>query len=241
METKSDARPLEDDTGRSTRDFPLPLPGGEGFGVIGISFLLATFLLAVSNLTIFEPAGRLPKISSALWISMLMFMLVMDIHIAGGIAFWAKCQVARFAKVHWVRIVRNDPWPSTISIGFELFGRDFDRFRIALPDITKIDWTSGQATELAGRDMNDWHVALWYRKKRRSGNAIRSADEPCDLVLIGPQGTKEETAELGERLVRFLVESGVDLIQVSEAEYRRNSSEVLVKFQHRLHDESVGT
>ncbi len=56
---------------------------------------------------------------------------------------------------------------------------------------------------------------------------MRSASESSDLVLIGPQGTKEETADLGDRFDTFLAEAGVELIQVSESEYQRNSSEVL--------------
>lgn len=150
METQTDVPPLECHTGRSKREFPLPRPEGEGFGAIGFSFLLTTSLIAVANRTIFEPAGRLPEIASLLWISMVAFLLVMDIHIAGSVAFWAKCQFARFAKRHWERIVRNDPRPATISIGFELFGRDFDRFRIALPDVTK---TYEHSKELERRDM----------------------------------------------------------------------------------------
>lgn len=213
------------ESGRTTFEFPLSGTENSCTGVAGFSLLLVTFLIAVANLTIFPTTAGFPKLASVFWVGMVLFMVIMDFHLAGGFAFWVNGHLMRFAKRHWVRIVRNDSAPPTISIGFELFGRDFDRFRTELSNVTKIDWTSGQATALSGIDSNDWHVAMWYLKNQRSGTWNRLIGESTDLVLIGPQGTKTETAELGERFVGFLAKAGVDLIQVSEAEYGRNSGE----------------
>ncbi len=210
---------------RTTHDLPLPRPEERGFALFAISSLLLSCLFAVANLTIFEKAGGISKIASLLWIGMTLFVVTAGIQEAGGFANWVNGQISLFAKRHWVRIVRKVSEPATIAIGFSIGRQDFEWFRIEVSKLTKIQWSSGQASAMLGHDANDWHVAMWYRTNAHAERSGDSDEESHDLVLIGPQRSKAETAELGERFARFLADAEIPMFRVSETEYVRVANE----------------
>lgn len=216
---------------RTTHVFPVHRPDGRGFAIFAFCSLIGTCLLTIANLTIFERTGGVSKLARIMWIGMVLFMVVAGIRDAGGLTGWVSGQVSLFAQRNWVRIVRMDSEPASISIGCSLGRLDFEWFRIEISIVTKLNWNSGQASAMLGHDANDWHMALWYRKNVHA-QASRVMDEDSEeLVLIGPQGSKAETAELGDRFARFLVDAGIAMFPVSESEYVRVSNEEPLAYQ----------
>jgi hypothetical protein len=67
---------------------------------------------------------------------------------------------------------------------------------------------------MAGRDMKDWSVALWYAhgdsEKSKKHHMLRKPDQ--DVYIVGPSRRKEDTATLGIEFVSFLSCVGVLLI-----------------------------
>lgn len=106
--------------------------------------------------------------------------------------------------------------PNCIRFGFQLFSRRFVQKSIRIDRIESVEWHTGQATDMAGRDMNDWHIWVWFNhggpahtESWRRGR--RKPDQ--DLYGVGPADLKERTEALGLSFVSFLRSAGADLIQ----------------------------
>jgi hypothetical protein len=65
---------------------------------------------------------------------------------------------------------------------------------------------------MSGRDMNDWHVALWYHHpegpQRKPFPGVR--DE--EVYIVGPSGPRAKVESFGQQLVDFLIGAGVELL-----------------------------
>jgi hypothetical protein len=71
---------------------------------------------------------------------------------------------------------------------------------------------TGQATALAGRDMNDWHIAFWYRNLRRSPSRRHVEGVHDDeIYIVGLSGPKDVTGQFFAQFVAFLRAAGVEL------------------------------
>ncbi len=66
-----------------------------------------------------------------------------------------------------------------IGFGYELFGRPFYYLRVEREWVVSVEMNTGQASHFAGRDMDDWQVALWYRAPNLSPRTVgtRTPDE----------------------------------------------------------------
>jgi hypothetical protein len=68
---------------------------------------------------------------------------------------------------------------------------------------------------MAGHDMNDWCIGMWFdldvnenRGRRRYG---RKPDQ--DIYIVGPSGPKGETRTFGLALVDFLCRAGAPMVR----------------------------
>ena len=105
-----------------------------------------------------------------------------------------------------------------IQFGFDLFGHRFVQKLIPIESVESVEWSSGQATHMAGRDMDDWSVFLWFYldDPKGKGKERFPAKAGQGLYVVGPSRSKGQTAALGMSFVDFLRASSADLILASD-------------------------
>jgi hypothetical protein len=93
-----------------------------------------------------------------------------------------------------------------VHFGFELAGQSFIKRTVSIARIKSVEWSPGQATSMAGRDMNDWSVSVRF-----------DSDDPQKrhnlIEVLGPSVARVQTETLGLAVVEFLRNSGVELTQ----------------------------
>ena len=133
-----------------------------------------------------------------------------------GLYALATTMIPQLGRMNVIVSVRHQEWQCremvddlTVRFGFTLLGRDFDRLQIRRATLTSVQWSSGQATSLAGHDMNDWSVAVCYDRKGAKGTIVSDYHE--DVEVVGPDGPKHEAAALGASLADFFRSAGIEL------------------------------
>jgi hypothetical protein len=158
-----------------------------------------------------------------------------------GASLWATCdddggcglfqflinRLGAFAGRQFVQIQRPAGESPVVGFGYWIGRHRFYYFRIPISGIDEVHWSTGQATALAGRDMDDWLVCVWYDTESVIGRFGRGFFRGGQGVYcLGESGPKEKTAEFGRRLVAFLREGGADLVEMKEGKWvRRDLSE----------------
>ena len=117
--------------------------------------------------------------------------------------------------------VESDGKRVAVRFGVQVFGRRLIQKEVPLKAIESVEWSTGQATSMAGRDMNDWQVCLWFYhsdpEKRERQKHFRKPDQ--EIYIIGPSGPKDRTAALGTAFVNFLLASGAELVPATESSF----------------------
>ncbi len=119
-------------------------------------------------------------------------------------------RLANLSAHHFVEIIPQQGDDLMVRFRFTLFGCNFNRLQIRRAKLASVAWSSGQATLLAGHDMKDWQVKLWYDRKgskRRTDSGYREEESH----VIGPGSPKQEAVALGKSLVDFFRSVGIDL------------------------------
>ncbi len=184
-----------------------------GIALVVLSVVVAMAAPAVS-LRLAAPYFWLGLAASLLWLSLVAFFTLQSCKDAGGLRRYAIDIAAGLCGRLFAEI--NTAPPQALELGVYLFGRRFVQQIILLDSIESVEWNTGQATSMAGHDMNDWHVCVWFdhnnlaksEKERRIG--LRKPEQ--DIHIIGPSGPKAKTEALGLALVAFLRAAGADLV-----------------------------
>jgi hypothetical protein len=99
-----------------------------------------------------------------------------------------------------------------LCLGFKLGSHRFIQKSVLLEHIESVEWSTGQASSMAGMDMDDWHICLWF-DHHDPEKAKRDSRKPNqDILLIGPASARSQTEPLALALVAFLQKAGADLI-----------------------------
>lgn len=122
--------------------------------------------------------------------------------------------LAPFARKQFAKTVYSDGKQGEIQFGYEIL-RHRRLFRaISVDKIESVSWSAGQASDMAGRDMNDWSVALWFDHddplKSQKGSGFRKPNQ--DIYIVGPTGKHTDIAAFGLKLVDYLRQSGACLV-----------------------------
>ena len=175
---------------------------------LATAFVLFFVLLAFHNLV-----HWIAVIPSALWLLLVgsvMFGLIRH----KGIKAVAVDFLEGFSLKQFIQAVPGNNGPNRVEFGYELFGRRFVQWFVGTDKIEHVSWSTGQASDRMGRDMDDWHVAVWHdhgdpaRSERL--RQWRYADQ--EVHCLGPSGRKADVAVFGLALVEFLRKAGATLV-----------------------------
>ena len=173
------------------------------------AFVVLFVGVAIFNLINYESTPLYAIILSIVWLLIVGIGSGFSIEDNGGFGFAILEFLSGFSSRQFIEVIHIKYGNPLVSFRFELLFRSLTRLKLRSEVISSIEWSSGQATSLAGQDMNDWNVVLWYdrgSRKHRSGAPKR------ELFIVGPSGPKDDAVALGESLVQFLRSNGIDLL-----------------------------
>ncbi len=176
-----------------------------------ISTIVVTFFVVFALIDICHGESL---IASSLWLALVALKIRWALQHDGGLRKLLINMLGDMGGRRFAEVGLAETQSPVIHFGFHLFGRCFIQKTIYLHDIESVEWNTGQGTYLAGRDMNDWHVVIWFDhhdpKKSEQKSTSWKADQ--DLYLVGLSGHKDKTEAFGLSLVAFLREAGAALI-----------------------------
>ena len=191
----------------------LPIPGKSA--VLGASMpyvLVGVFTaLAIWHLFTAQTASCVTLLAAALWLGLVFIVICGTISdTRGGFRQFLVDRMNDFASQRYMEAVQPESGAAIIRFQFVAFGRTFTALEISTEAISTVDWSKGQASSIAGRDMDDWHVVLWYHDEGRRTPRVPGGRSE-ELHLIGPTGPFAEIEPFGRLVVEFLREAGVEL------------------------------
>ncbi len=188
----------------------MDLPRSEGavFEVVFLTVVVVFVAVALSNLVDYEFVPLYAIILSVVWLLIVASQITTLIYDAGGFRLFIIDRLATLSAHHFVEIIPRHGDDLMVRFRFTSLGLHFNSLQIRRTELASVDWSSGQATMLAGHDMNDWQVHVLYdgRSKKRTSVSDHQA-----LHIVGPSGPKQEAAALGVSLVDFFRSAGIEL------------------------------
>lgn len=187
----------------------------KSLGMVIGAVVLTAFLTFFVLLAIYNLLNLAAIVSSILWL-LLVAAAIFGFCKEKGIRQTAIEILGAFAVKEFIWSVKGESNCRKILFGYKFCGKRFVYREISVPKIESVSWSTGQASSLAGRDVNDWSVAIWSdhddseRSQRRRKLKYRKPDQ--DICIVGPTGRKEDAAAFGLKLVEFLRESGAQLL-----------------------------
>jgi hypothetical protein len=178
---------------------------------IGYSLILFFSLVATCNLFYAIHIPRIAFAASLLWLLLVVWLVGSSLREEGGVKQYFVNRFGAYSNHHFVRATPDVGRAVKIYFGYELFGRAHRYLAVDTDAISSIDWGSGQATALSGRNMDDWHVALWYHHPHAPQREPFPRVRDEEVFIIGPSVRKEAAETLGRQLVDFLKSVGVEL------------------------------
>jgi hypothetical protein len=180
-----------------------------------LQFAITTIVVFFAFLGIVNLCNRTALISSSLWLVLVTMIVWSGSKGDGGFRKYLTNRLGDLVGRRFVVSTSKEAQPREIHFGYELLGHRVIQQRIEIDTIESIVWKTGQATDMAGRDMNDWHVCLWFdhndpdksEKKRK----LRKPDQ--DIYIVGPSTRKDRAEALGLSFVAFLRDAGAKLTQ----------------------------
>jgi hypothetical protein len=188
-----------------------PQVGGPG-AIIFYAISFALLGTAFWNLWNYDARPVVTLIASVLWLLLVGFLTYYSLGEDGGPKQYLINRLGAFGAKQFVWIERSGGQPD-VCFGYRLFGRRFHYLKIQAGQIESVCWNAGQGTALAGRDMNDWNVIVWYKElPNKTGWPRWTPLCPKGLYILGPCGPKDMIARLGLTLVEFLGRTGTVLL-----------------------------
>ena len=179
------------------------------------SFALLGSISAAYNLILFKQMSIPTLVVSAIWLLFIFYSIRQSCRDQGGVRqFFINC-LGTFAMHQFVEITMQDSSRKVLRFGYQLFAKRFYYLKDVQCDrIKTVNWSLGQATSLAGRDMNDWSVVLWFENDSESPLAWEPPNKALHGIshavrIVGPSRKKYKTEELGNKFIKFLRDADV--------------------------------
>ena len=192
----------------------LELKVPKSIGAVIRTTVLTTIILFFIFLAIYNLFNSTATIPSIIWLLLVAFIF-WDSGKSKGYKQFAIEILGAFSLKEFVQTIRRENGHNEIQFGCQMFGRRFLYLTVATVKIDHVNWKTGQATDMAKRDMNDWSVLVWYNH----GDSVKSqkrAKRPHpnqDLYIVGPPGRRKEIETFGLVFIEFLRKSGVTIVQ----------------------------
>lgn len=199
-------------------EMEIPKEGGIPGLTVCYSIVVVFVGFAIFNLSHPYSTPLVGLIASGMWLVIVSAVSVSRCIDEGGPYQFLVNRLGRFAAKQFVQIAPPDGKDtSVVCFGYRIRGRRFYYLKIPIDGIISVYWNTGQASSMAGRDMNDWSVALWYdtiRVKTKSGAS--PPRKPQAVYIVGPSGPKEGIETFGLSFVGFLGNAGAMFSQTED-------------------------
>ncbi len=171
----------------------------------------------MKNLLDFRGSSILADVASALWI-LLVSVVTGGMLYANGPKQAVVNFLGHFSRKHFAALVPTGEGQGRVGFGFQLFGLKFYRL---LADLAMVDWSSGQGSHFARKDIGDWDVAVWVSRESIRGTRPPGLGHDAMVVyLAGFCHPRSIVESFGRELVEFLQRAGVDLRAEGESGHR---------------------
>jgi hypothetical protein len=174
--------------------------------------------------------NRVALVASCIWLAFVTLIVWTKSKEEGGFRGFLTSWLGELGGRRFVESASHEVHQTEVRFGYEMLGHRFIQQRFAIGKIESIEWTTGQATAMAGRDMNDWHVCLWFDHDDPAENESQSSGKLRKLgqkvYLVGPSTEKKLAEALGISVVAFLRAAGADLVQSADACFVRREDAI---------------
>ena len=123
--------------------------------IVGTAIIVTFLVLAAKNL--FQETAVVP---SLIWILLVVFVVISNVR-QSGLSSFAAGVLGAFSRKQ-VLIVSTAEEGRVLEVGSKFLSWNVIEHRVPASDLVTIRCSAGQASDLAGRDVNDWSVVLWY-------------------------------------------------------------------------------
>ena len=200
----------------SSNEITIPKSGTEVAFQFMITLMIAIFVV----IAILDIILGVAFIASCIWLILIIILVCSQSQKQGNFhRFLLNCLGNIFGRQFAEISSQNSP-QNEINFGYVLLGRRFVNQSIRIDRIESVEWSTGQATDLAGRDMNDWQVLLWYdhfdtAKSEKQRKWHRKPNQ--DIYAVGPSTHKDKIEAFGMEFVTFLQDAGAHLVQTERS------------------------
>lgn len=194
----------------------MPIPKSRS--VVVIQFVMTVIVVSFSLLAVVNLCSGVALIASLFWLAFVTTIICSGSRQEEGMRPFFISLIGDLFGRRFVEWSPADGQPNCIRFGFQLFSRRFVQKSIRIDRIESVEWHTGQAADMAGRDMNDWRIVIWFSHDDTARiEARRKWPRKIGQYLygVGPSDRKERTEMLGLALVSFLRSAGADLVQGS--------------------------
>jgi len=189
-----------------TERLEMPVPSKSRWERLLLSFL-TVIVVVFSILSVYDLVTREAIIAPLLWICLVTYTIWEEVKLVGDCTKFAASFAGVFAGKEFIEVISPANNLTEIRFCIQIFGRRLIQWNLSAKRLVSVEWESGQATQMARRDMDDWCVCIWFkddsrRKSRKPGQSLH---------IVGPSRSKQETERFGLSLVALLRLAGVDL------------------------------
>lgn len=167
-------------------------------------------VIAISNLL-----HGIAWIPSGLWLAIIS-VLIIDHFVNHGLKMSVANFLGSFSRRSFADVIQAEDGRFIVRFRFTVLGHPITHRAIPVEDIERVEWSTGQATSLSGRDMNDWQVVVRCDRggaARGSWSRRRSRAPDLDIWFVGPPQERQHAAAFGQGVVSFLQQAGADLVR----------------------------
>jgi len=195
------------------------LLGGAGCATVSCGIILFFVAVAIFNLAMYHTTPGWGITLSIIWLAIVALGISAGC-LGNGLARQFVIESAEwFSRRRFAVIERYELGSAVICLAYELFGRRITTLRARAAGITSVTWSTGQASHMAGRDVDDWSVMMWFDQDSALTPRPRQYGmKRSDCKIIGPPQRREDADELGGAFVELLARAGVALEERSAEE-----------------------
>jgi hypothetical protein len=189
------------------------------------AFVLSAIVLVFTGFAIWRlastdrralPYGYVHLVASSLWLLLVGYYVWRNCR-NGGFHKNLTQHLGQFSRKHFVERYQLESGAAAIRLGFRLFGRRFFYEQVVqVADIVIVEWSCGQSTCKAGRDMHDWQVHVCYdlhTPAMAQSQETAGPEKPSRWSCLIGCGCKETIRAFGVEFLGFLGQAGTDFVR----------------------------